>query len=293
MTEEQHPWACALEVEPLYGEAHPCTLVCGGRKACRLAAGAANYHMTCMKNDPFHSPRWKLRHARRLIEQLAAEWRKLGPALPIEKYHVSVGNGRMQCRARVQEGVSEGLGCSVADIITTLRNSLDQMVQASARAVGLGGKRNAFPFSETAIEWEKARKHQMKTSDDRTVAIARSLSPWRAGNQVLYAIHKLSIQDKHYALLELPVAPRKARWTVTAVPDAATFIMPEWDRSGGFAPLYEYPVIAMPTIPDVEIDVDLLFGAQLDLVEARPVIPVLEQMLAECEKALATFVQGR
>ncbi|KQW36518.1 hypothetical protein [Rhizobacter sp. Root404] len=129
-----------------------------------------------------------------------------------------------------------------------------------------------FPFSSSAaLLQEQIQKKNFKHCGGDAVELLKKFAPYQGGNELLWSIHQLDIQDKHRALIigrsslegrgELFLPPGVQTATAVLSPEQHRFTFP---RDG---PLSDLPVIE--TLERLTDLVDGIIDAFAAMVQAR------------------------
>jgi len=96
----------------------------------------------------------------------------------------------------------DDFGALVGDVVHNLRAALDLLAVELVRLNGGNVKDVYFPFAESASALEKAIiDRRFHRASKASIAVVRSLQPYKGGNRLLRALHDLDIQDKHRTLI--------------------------------------------------------------------------------------------
>jgi hypothetical protein len=145
------------------------------------------------------------------------------------------------------------------------------MASELARLNDKNDKNVYFPFGENAagLEEQIKRKNFSLCGND-AVALLRTLKPYIGGNLELRAIHDLDILDKHRALIPAPnPKPGRARVLEWAGPPVGNRRPFKW-------------------IPLEFENVTLVFPPGT-VLEQRPIIQTLKELVNVCESVLEAF----
>jgi hypothetical protein len=142
----------------------------------------------------------KLARAQKFIGELEAERQRYRDSKPVTgKFEVGSNPPAMNVHWK---GITLLPGAIIGDTIHNLRTALDLMASELARIRKEPDKDVYFPFAESASRFEHAIKSkQFNKAGDDAVALLRTFSPYRGGNESLRALHDMDISDKHTALV--------------------------------------------------------------------------------------------
>lgn len=126
-----------------------------------------------------------------------------------------------------------------SDGLNNMRHALDHAVNDAAVLLR-GGSRNCyFPFGKNAAEFGLIYESKRY----KTVPVAlrphlNGLQPYFGGNEILYALGKLSGPNKHQIVLRLSAATTNELHNVRVEGTGFGLLMPRWDDAKGEMPLY-------------------------------------------------------
>ncbi len=105
-------------------------------------------------------------------------------------------------RLHIREEVPIGLSLIVGDVIHNLRSALDHLVYQMVLSNHHGPRRsNAFPICDTRDEFDSGHAARLRGMTQDAVRAIKGLHPYKGGNDALWRIHKLDIEDKHRLLI--------------------------------------------------------------------------------------------
>ncbi len=92
----------------------------------------------------------------------------------------------------------------IGDIVHNLRSSLDVMASEMVRAAGLDDMHVHFPICSDISKLKKMTKDQhFDDAGPDAVELLKEIKPYKDGNDDLWALHQLSLRDKHRSLAEI------------------------------------------------------------------------------------------
>ncbi len=167
-----------------------------------------------------------------------------------------------------------------ADAIGGLRSALDLAVCDCKRLAGHTDMRNTyFHFAGSEVEWDKSVGHRTKGVPPQIVGAMRALKPWGGGFDLLYALSKLAVLDKHQLLVPIALNNTAIGFDAIRIKFASMLEIPipNWD------PVKNEGVF-LKTGPGSEIEYDglkfrkfIAFG-DVELVAREPVVPILDKL---------------
>lgn len=157
-----------------------------------------------MSSDPFYSSLLKVKNAidhMHRIDRLLVDY---GKRLTIS-YQCVAGNTSLK-RLTFSEPHPVELPLYIGDAVHNLRASLDLMMcdigRRQLKDSSLISKVD-FPIADSPEKLEESirRNPAFKQFDPRILETVQACRPYKGGNQNLYAIHRLDIEDKHRLIL--------------------------------------------------------------------------------------------
>ncbi len=239
-------------------------------------------------SDNFTFPKRKLDRARKHITDFYKEYVNFFSSNPWSRVIDRHPKGDLlDHKIKFTQNFPNALTDTVLDAVNNLRPVLDQAAYASAVSSGITTPTSAsFPFGSDQTTWENQVKGRCKHIHSDVIAIMRSFQPYKTGNGLLWALTEACNTDKH-ALLEpiaISVGPTViSGMTITGGPGLRVF-RPKWNRE-------KNEIVFAVTGPNVNADyhsqigIDLGFG-EIEIIQGKPVLPVLNAMANEVEKIL-------
>jgi hypothetical protein len=112
------------------------------------------------------------------------------------------------------------INAEVGVIINSIRSSLDILITSVALRYGYTNtNRTYFPITNSEADFVDGKyngKEAIQALPPRERSIIENLKPWRGGNNLLFALHKLDIMRKHQRLIDVRMVP----WAIAASPAA-------------------------------------------------------------------------
>lgn len=156
-----------------------------------------------MTSDVLQSPRFKLRRARALIRHatdLITEYTSAATCDFLIAPHPNDHTLRVAF-IKVIEPVPIEVSLVVGDAIHNLRTALDHLACCLATANGQSMDDVAFPFGRDLSAYRNNSSGKIKKLSKRARRFINLLRPYAGGNEYLYLLHRLDLQDKHRTLL--------------------------------------------------------------------------------------------
>ena len=133
---------------------------------------------------------------------------------------------------KLAKPVPENLQGIASDAVCNLRSALDQCSYAVCKAAGGKGKDTYFPFGDTAAEVKSRHAQGSNEIPPEIFAVMEGFKPYQGGDDLLWALNKLSNANKHRILV--PVAAMTGHiqaidFSSTGDGPARIAMNPEWD----------------------------------------------------------------
>jgi hypothetical protein len=148
----------------------------------------------------FSASRLKMQRADKFIRELEEELNRYRQDDPLK---ASFDFSKYPAKIEIDwKGITDLPGAIVGDAVHNMRTALDLMASELVRLKQLSDNGVYFPFSDTPARLDESIKSKNfhKAGED-AVALLKSFSPHRGGNEALRALHDLDIRDKHKALV--------------------------------------------------------------------------------------------
>ncbi len=156
-----------------------------------------------MTSDVLLSPRFKLQRARALLRQatdLITEYTSVATCDFVIAPHPNDDTLRVAF-IKVIEPVPIEVSLVVGDAVHNLRTALDHLACSLATANGQSMDDVAFPFGRDLSAYRNNASGKIKKLSKRARRFINLLRPYSGGNEYLYLLHRLDLQDKHRTLL--------------------------------------------------------------------------------------------
>lgn len=222
----------------------------------------------------FDGPRAKIRRAKKHLTELETELANLTTTKPIRFLQPEITyelNGNTSVIQPVQaDPIPEDISTITGDVIHNLRSALDLTACDLVRIAGKSAKGVHFPFCKDSSLLEKMIKDKkFHRAGKKAVDLLISIRPYRNGNDDLWAIHELDLQDKHEALIPKQIATRFPTY--------------------GFAPDSSgVPRFALQGDLDTSDSIQYVFPGGSPL-EGRPVIQTLQELMELTNRIIDAF----
>ncbi len=250
-----------------------------------------------MYRNPFDGARAKIERSHRHFKELVGLQNAFNKAQPLAIEHEPQPNGDTVVFARIAALPPLQHGAVVADIVGAFRSSLDIAVSQACILRGQTDKRllgkTYFAFAGSEKDWDNNVANRMAGADATIRATVRSFQPWAEnGNELLYALSKLSANDKHVDLV--PVGAGVGELTIESLKlsredNLACGIqhrVPAWGSDARVELLTVLAPAKAEVIGPCVLNASIGFTWDAAGAAGKPVIPVLNQMGAMCEQII-------
>lgn len=160
-------------------------------------------------SDPLESSRLLLDGGKEHIKDLDA---KINAFFSTKPYaHVVERNAdgtKLLYKVKFKESIPGPLKRLAATAANDLRHALDHAGYAAAVANGKTDPRfTYFPLAPSAAELENTIKGNCKDIPQEIVSVMRSFKPYKGGNDLLFALNRIAVANKHKLLRAIGIAP--------------------------------------------------------------------------------------
>lgn len=158
-------------------------------------------------SDPLESAKFMLARARHHCADFKGQFLVYRDSDPITKSpEYDSKTDENVIKAKLVKPIPVALNGIASDAICNLRSTLDQASYAVCLAAGGQGKDTYFPFGDTEAEVKNRHAGGSKEIPANVFALMESFKPYKGGDDLLWALNKLSNANKHRILV--PVAAR-------------------------------------------------------------------------------------
>ena len=263
--------------------------------------------MIARELSPLHGSFLKLDRAKKHIKELRCEIADFESSNPYQLvYEQKVEGGEIICRLSVnQPPPSKEWAVIIGDVVHNLRSALDLLACSLVKAHTVGSDcfklRVSFPISNSEIEFLDGGLKRVSGASELVKTIIEGLQPYKGGNNLFYWISELDNLDKHRLLIptftpvnvssahienSAPIDPAKGGATIKI----AQAISPPFKNN---AAMFRFIPINCTIKPKVNMDANMSLAVAFhntDLVDGRPVIPLLGDCAYTVEQTLALFL---
>lgn len=250
-----------------------------------------------MTHPGFVGSRAKIKRARRHIDELIAEsdnYLKADPP-PFISVTGTWPDGRRVHRAKCVRPYSPEFSAIIHDALSNLRHSLDNAVCEAGTLSGATDLRNTyFHVAGSEVEWDKSFKGRTKAAPPAVIAVNRAWMPWADGNELLYALSRLVVADKHQLATPLASVPNAESISIKSIeaPATALFVC---HPIGGDPPPNPFNTETMELdlvleaagrveITHMHLSITTAFGPAAGSLVGCPVVPNLHAMADLCDE---------
>lgn len=234
------------------------------------------------------SPRRRVAWAKHRIKDLESQTAAFEDAKPYENVtepDTERPNTTIH-KIRLRMPFPDFLSEMAANIAADLRESLDQAGYAIAVDIGKPNALNtAFPFADSVANFENAIGRCKDLPEDIR-ALFRSFKPYKGGDDLLFALNRICVTNKHRVLVPVGISLVRGRgiattfntgWFETASPLA-------WDSA-------KNQIILARSATDsnfhcnFNVTLDVCFG-EIEIVRGKPAIVTFNQLVSVVESVL-------
>lgn len=151
----------------------------------------------------------KFRRARQHLAELERQVQEYFAAEPFTVYtEAEPTSGPEIYRVHVATPPPVDLALVVGDVIHNARSALDHVACRLVEANGGSTAHTKFPTGSTRSEFSKAVKAGLKGANEDAKAAVRELEVYDGGDNRLWRLHRLDIEDKHKLLIPVGMSYR-------------------------------------------------------------------------------------
>jgi hypothetical protein len=240
-------------------------------------------------DDPFHSSKFSIERAKDHIADLKREIQifrddKGSCAIVTERDADGIYD---LVKLKLVKGIPRALIGHTVDSINNLRAALDQAIFA----ISVLGKTRPqyFPIRDTEAAFNEALGKFSKSFPGEISDIMRAAKPYRGGNNILWALHKICGANKHGVIRPLPLINSGMQISGTHRGRPAQFpFPPRWDSSKNETVLIRVPVGDGECNVNLEGSFSIAFS-DVEFVDGEPVLSVLDYLADVVEGIVMTI----
>lgn len=122
---------------------------------------------------------------------------------PFEIYHrAEPDSGPTSVRVHVRAEPPEHLGLVLGDALHNARTALDHVVcRLVEHGGGVVGPDTMFPTAKQMADWPRWVRKRLRGASPAAVAAVLAMAAHKGGDTLLWALHRLDIDDKHKVLI--------------------------------------------------------------------------------------------
>jgi hypothetical protein len=188
-------------------------------------------------------------------------------------------------KIKLAKPLPDSLAEIVGDAVNNLRESLDVALYAITVASGKVKPLNTnFPFPPNFAEFGRVLG-RAKDVPEQIKALLRGFQPYKGGNDLLWALNRICVVNKHNMLIPGGVAAQRSDFSITVyTPGYVEFLSPKWD-----AAKQEVIIAVSSSTPEPKFHCKTtLFIAfdQVEVVGGKEVSAVLNELVSIVERIL-------
>lgn len=176
------------------------------------------------------------------------------------------------------------------EAIEHLRAALDHAAYAVAVASGIANPKSAYsPFAQDVTGLQSVIKGRCKEIPSDIVTLFCAFQPYKGGNDLLYALNRVCIANKHRELTKINIVPDIIITKIQAVsiygrPIIVTVPQLEWDRGKN-----EIIYLVVPSNPTPLTDTDVVITINIafdEIIGGKTALTVLGEMASIVKRIL-------
>lgn len=241
-----------------------------------------------MTEDPLHSARYSVRHAKRHIDHLDAECQAFYGSSPYARVKEFDPEGPFDLhKIKLVKAMPEALAGIAFDAVNSLRAALDHAGFAVGTAAGASGKNSHFPFGDTRKEVESRIGSGSKDIPQSVFDLMVACEPYKGGNGLLWALNKLCNSHKHEVILPMAIYAGGATISTFSGTGRNVTFPPLWDSAKNEM-LLATMAHGVPMQMNIEVSTYVAI-AKVEGVLGQPAVAVLKQIANQVEGIISAI----
>lgn len=245
-------------------------------------------------SDPLHDSRYSVEHAKRRIDEFEAEiqrFRQTNPYVKVVEHDLNTAEDIH--KIRLIKPLPITLKGIASDAVNALRSALDNAGYSLAVASGNKGKNAHFPFAGGVDEFKGSKYRRSSDIPKEIFALMLACGPYKGGNDLLWALNKLSNTRKHEIIV--PIVGSSGPFSIKIGGGHGTKFMGRGPFSiGGThwnSAKNELEYMRVGRGGEIDTDADFSFSlfvafGKVDVIQGQPAVGVLRAMAGEVERIL-------
>lgn len=235
-------------------------------------------------HHPFSSPRMRIARAKEHIRNLDRRVKRFFDFKPYANVIERDEDGTQDLhKVRLTKTFPASVTSVAAEAIEGLRSALDQAAFATATLTGIKHPKSAyFPISKTAAELDAVIKGRCKNIPPDIVSLFRSFTPYKGGNDLIWALNNACNTSKHGIVVPVGMAAAGMHINHMKISGSGAIPAPVWNSERN-------EIVFAATGPNTEFQYDLsisffvAFG-EVDGIGGQPAVPVLNAIASEVNR---------
>lgn len=233
--------------------------------------------------------RGKLVRAKLHIENLVREMRSFLEICPNEMLRdPDPDDPRNEIhRIRFKNKIPDHLIDEAGEAVHQIRSALDNACFgiASATCGNQDPLHAYFPFGGSSVEFENNMRGRCKDVPEKLFPIFRAFKPYKGGDDVLWALNRVAVADKH-TFLRINLASQLGNVTATGAV-RKLFVNPPWDSVKNEIELSTF-ARGSGLHYKIEVGLTIAFN-KIDFIEGEPVPEVLDYWADKAEHIISAL----
>ena len=244
--------------------------------------------------DPLESSRYSIEHAKRRIDEFEAEVQRFSQTNPyIQVVEKDMNTAEDVYKIRLTKALPYTLKGIASDAVIALRAALDNAGYSVAVASGSKGKNAHFPFAGGVDEFKSSKYRRSSDIPKEILALMLVCGPYKGGNNLLWALNKLSNTRKHEFIV--PIIGSSGPFSIKIGGGHGTKFMGRGPFSVGGTiwngAKNELEYMRVGSGGEIDTDANFRFTlfvafGEVDVIHGQPAIGVLRAMTDEVERIL-------
>ena len=245
-------------------------------------------------SDPFYSSKYSITRAKHHIsdfERQIVEFDNTNPYIFI--IDTDADTSEQIHKVKLVKPMPDALPAIASDTVHNLRSALDQTIYALKLISGnTANESTLFPFADNAANFQNTVKGRCKQLPKEIVALICAFQPYKGGNNLLWALNKLSNTNKHAIVRPVILTTGNINITGGVITGGLIFNSRVWDRTKNEIEVFRQPKGGTLS-SNVNVTVHIAM-CDVEFVDGKPAIAVLNALVRIVESiVLALEAESR
>lgn len=209
-----------------------------------------------------------------------------------EKQYIEVTEhesiGKWVRKLKFTEPFIDDLADIATDVVDNLLSSLDyawHSLAVASRAIPFSDEAK-FPFADNVFKFEKAIGKGLNKFRPEIVALLRTFQPYKGGNDLLWALDRISAANRNELLAPIIILKSNLRGNIISMGEV-TFPPSGWNRAKNEIVVFNVITNGITPLidPDLKLPIEIIFD-KVETVSNQPALAVLNKLASEVENII-------